>query len=367
MKDLFRHVFEPIDIDGVIVQNRIVLAPINTSFGDMEGNVTERLLRFHKAISNGRVGLSIVGSTAISPQGKVNYFGLRIDNDRYIHGLHRLFSTIENGGSVPAIQLMHAGRQTFSYVTGTALVAPSSLASPYFKIVPRALKISDIKDIVKDFANAALRAKKAGAKLIELHGAHGYLIGQFLSPYSNGRCDEYGGSLTNRARFFCEIIEETKKQLGRDFPIICRISVNEFVQGGITPKDSVKIAKILVDNGADCISVSAGIYGQREKIYPIKLSDQAMRFSIAEKIKKTLGVPIICGGRVANLFEAEQILKEKKVDMVAMARALIADPNLVEKSARGDFDSVSACTWCNECAYDFKKFHRLSCTVNPSL
>lgn len=367
MKDLFIRVFEPIDIGHITVPNRIALSPINTSFGDIEGNVTERVLRFHRAISEGGVGLSIVGSAAISSQGKVNYFGLRLDSDRYIDGLHQLFSIIENGGSVPSIQLMHAGRQTFSCVTGMATVAPSSLASPYFGVVPKELKISQIESITEDFLNAASRAKEAGAKLIEFHGAHGYLIGQFLSPYSNRRTDEYGGCLINRARFFCQIIEGSKKRLGRDFPIICRISVNEFVRDGITPKASVKIAKILVESGADSISVSAGIYGQKEKIYPTKQLDQRIRFNTAEKIRKTLGVPIICAGRVASLFEAEQILKKKKVDIVAMARALIADPNLVKKSIGGDFDSISACTWCNECAYDSKKFEALSCPLNPSL
>jgi 2,4-dienoyl-CoA reductase-like NADH-dependent reductase (Old Yellow Enzyme family) len=367
VKKLLKRVLEPIDIGRVTIPNRIVLSPINTSFCDRSGNVTEKLLRFHRAIAKGGVGLSIVGSTAISPEGKVNYFGLMLDTDRLVSGLSRLFSVIGNMGSVPAIQLMHAGRQTFSCVTGKDVVAPSSRASPYFKVIPRILIVPEIEHLVKEFADAASRAKKAGARLIELHGAHGYLIGQFLSPYSNKRRDEYGGSLGNRARFFCHTIEETKKQLGQSFPVICRISVSEFVRGGITPKDSMKIAKILVESGADCISVSAGIYGQKEKIYPTKLYDQKMRFNIAEKIRKIVRVPVICSGRIANLFEAEQMLRKKKADMIAMARALIADQNLVKKSLRGNPDSISACTWCNECIYDFKKFQRLSCRVNPSL
>lgn len=367
MGGLFENAFEPIEIGGIIIPNRIALSAVNTSFGDREGNVTGRLLRFHKAIACGGVGLSIVGSTAIRCDGRVNYFGLRIDTDKYIHGLRCLFLAIENCGSVPAIQLMHAGRQTFPYVTGKEVVAPSSIASPYFKNVPRSLKISEIKRLVKDFADAASRAKKAGAKMIELHGAHGYLIGQFLSSYSNKRGDEYGGSLICRSRFFCEIVEETKKRVGQDFPVICRFSVNEFVQGGMTPAESLRTAKILVKSGADCISISAGIYGQEKKVYPIEISDREMRFNVAEKIKKNLDIPVICGGRVANLFEAELMLNKKKADVIAMARALIADPDLVKKSVRGDFDSISACTWCNGCTYDFKQFQRLSCSVNPSL
>lgn len=367
METDFRSILKSIDIGKVRVPNRIVLLPVNTSFGDRLGNVTDRLLRFHQTISRGQVGLSIVGSTAVSPEGKVNYFGLALDSDRRISGFERLFHAIHEGGSIPAVQLMHAGRQTFPDVTGGTIVAPSSLTSPYFRTVPRALGIDEIHTLIGKFAKAALRAKRAGAKIVELHGAHGYLIGQFLSPLSNKRNDEYGGSLTNRTRFFCEIIKETKRQLGSDFPIICRISIDECLQGGIKPKDSLEIAEVLTQAGADCINITMGIYGQKGKIYPTNIQDQKIRFQTASKIRKMLKIPIICGGRIANLFEAERMLEAGKADLIGMARALIADPHLVIKSIKHSINSIVACKWCNQCTYDSRKFQRLNCAVNPFL
>jgi 2,4-dienoyl-CoA reductase-like NADH-dependent reductase (Old Yellow Enzyme family) len=363
----FKNVLRPISIGRITIQNRIALSPINTSFGDTTGKVTERLLKFHTAISEGKVGLSIAGSTAISPEGKVNYLGLTLDSDKNLDGLRQLFQAIERAGSIPAIQLMHAGRQTFSYVTGRDVVAPSSLASPYFGATPRALETSEIENIVREFATAASRARKAGAKLIELHGAHGYLIGQFLSPLSNIRNDEYGGSLPNRARFFCEIVEEAKRELGMAFPVVCRMSVSEHLQGGITPKDTLEFAKLLVESGADCISVSTGIYGQKENIYPTRLYDRRIRFETSRKIKKTLSIPVICGGRISTLFEAEKMLCAGKADMISMGRALVADPHLITKSISGEIASIQQCKWCNKCTYDFQQFQSLSCAVNPSL
>lgn len=367
VRNQLRNVLQSIDIGTVRIPNRIVLSPINTSFGDRVGNVTDRLVRFHTAISKGGVGLSVVGSTAISPEGRVNYFGLMLDTDSKIGSFRALFRAIEEAGSIPAIQLMHAGRQTFPYVSGEKVVAPSSIASPYFGTVPRALEVYEIESIAKKFASAASRAKIAGAKIIELHGAHGYLIGQFLSSLSNRRNDQYGGNLSNRTRFFCEIIHEIKRSLGSDFPVICRVSVTEYLHGGLTTKDSLKIAKMLAENGADCFSISAGIYGQKERIYPTKSRDQIIRFETARKIKNTSKIPVICGGRVANLFEAEKILDAGKADLIAMARALVADPNLMSKSISGHIRSILACKWCNKCVYDFRKFQRLRCVINPYL
>lgn len=367
MRNEFKHVLKPMHICKTEVPTRIALSPINTSFGDIAGNVTARLIEFHRAIACGQVGLSIVGSTAVSRDGRVNYYGLLLDSEDRIDNFRMLFEAIEEGGSLPAIQLMHAGRQTYPDVTGSAVIAPSNIASPNFGVVPRALKVNEIRSIIDNFAEAGLRAKRAGAKLIELHGAHGYLIEQFLSPFSNKRIDEYGGSLENRTRFFCEIIKATKKKLGSDFPVICRIGVDEYEQGGIRRNESLTVAKFLVRSGADCMSISAGLYGQKDKIYPVTLRNQKIRFQAASKMKKMVQIPIICGGRVASLFEVEDILGSKQTDLVGMARALIADPHLVKKSLNHETKSIVACNWCNECAYDFRKYERLRCSVNPFL
>ncbi|MFX0116434.1 MAG: hypothetical protein ACFFB3_17920 [Candidatus Hodarchaeota archaeon] len=363
----FHRALKPIKIGQVTVPNRIVLLPINTSFGDKEGNVTDRLIRFHQKIAKGRVGLSIVGSTSVSLNGKPNYFGLSLESDQKIDGFQKLFHAISDEGSIPAVQLMHAGRQTLPSVTGGSIVAPSSIPSPYFGMVPHELEENEIRAIIREFTAAGLRAKEAGAQIVELHGAHGYLIGQFLSPLSNKRSDEYGGNFDNRARFFCEIVRETKRLLGSSFPIVCRISISEYSHGGITCKDALRIAELLIQSGADCISVSEGIAGMTEKIYPTKKIQKKTRFRTGGEMRKRLGIPVICGGRIANLREADGVLEAGYADLVGMARALIADPHLILKSIHDDFGSIVSCTWCNKCVYDFTKFERMCCAVNPSL
>ena len=367
MKNDFPSSLRAVSICRTRVPNCIALSPINTSFGDNRGNVTKRLIEFHAAIAHGQVGLSIVGSTAVSKDGRVNYYGLLLDSEDKIANFRMLFEAIEKEGSLPAIQLMHAGRQTYPEVTESSVIAPSNIASTNFGVVPKRLKTNEIRSIVEKFADAAFRAKSAGAKLVELHGAHGYLIEQFLSPFSNNRDDEYGGNLKNRARFFCEIIKATKRKLGSDFPVICRIGVDDYAEGGICQNEYFKIAKYLVLSGADCISISAGIYGQKDKVYPTTLRNQKIRFQAASELKKMFKIPIICGGKVANLFEVEGMLESKKADVVGMARALIADPHLVKKSINHDAKSVVACNWCNECTYNFRKHERLRCSVNPYL
>jgi 2,4-dienoyl-CoA reductase-like NADH-dependent reductase (Old Yellow Enzyme family) len=363
----FKHILEPLHIGKTRVPNRIALSPINTSFGSITGDVTKRLIEFHRAIAHGQVGLTIIGSTAVSKDGRVNYYGLLLDSEDKIASFRMLFEAVEKEGSLPAIQLMHAGRQTFPDVTGRTVVAPSNVPSPNFSVVPKELTVDEIAAVIESFAEASIRAKRAGARLIELHGAHGYLIEQFLSPFSNKRKDEYGGSLKNRVRFFCEIIAAIKSKLGSDFPIICRIGVDEFRKGGISRKESIKVAEFLVRSGVDGISVTAGIYGEKNKIYPVKLNNQRIRFRAAMKMKELFDIPIICGGRIANLYEAETILKSGQADMVGMARALIADPNLVRKSVNREKESIVNCNWCNECIYDFRKHQRLKCSLNPFL
>jgi len=357
--------FQAIIIDKVKVPNRIVLSPINSSFGDRSGNVTKRLVNFHSKIAKGQVGLSIVGSTAVSKNGRVNYNGLLLDCEEKIDNFAELFRAIEDAGSIPAIQLMHAGRQTSPEVTGLNVIAPSNIASPFFGVIPQPLEISEIEDIVGQFSKSALFAKKAGARLIELHGAHGYLIEQFLSPCSNKRHDEYGGSLENRVRFFRRIVKAVKDKLGKDFPLICRIGVDDYRRARIRREESLVIANLLEKAGADCISITAGIYGQRDKIYPIDLQHCRIRLEATKKIKQKLKIPVIYGGGITKFCEAEEILQSKQADLVGIARAIIADPEFVRKSINEE--TVTNCNRCNYCIYNFRNNETLRCSVNSNL
>jgi len=231
---MFKNAFTPIIINNTYIKNRLVFPAINTSYATENGCVTSRLLRFYSNISKGEVGINIIGATSVSRNGRVNYYGLRIDDDKYIEGMKKLFTAIKKHGSIPAIQITHAGNKATSAVIGSEPVAPSSTPT-YYNETARSLERNEI---IRDFGNAALRAKKAGAKAIELHAAHGYLIHQFLSPYTNKRKDNYGGTFSNRIRFLKEIIIETKEKIGDNVLLLCRISADEFLPGGITIEDS---------------------------------------------------------------------------------------------------------------------------------
>jgi 2,4-dienoyl-CoA reductase-like NADH-dependent reductase (Old Yellow Enzyme family) len=358
-------IFQAVTIGSVTIPNRIVLSPINTSFGDIAGKTTKRLVDFHAKIAKGRIGLSIVGSTAVNKSGKVNFKGLLLDDEERLDNFSKLFLAIENAGSIPAIQLMHAGRQTYPEVTGSKVLAPSNVPSPFFNVVPTPLEKSDIKETINDFSKSALIAKKAGAKIIELHGAHGYLIEQFLSPSANKREDEYGGKLENRVRFFVQVIKAVKSKLGRDFPIICRIGVDDYKHARIKQEESMTIASLLEEAGADCISISAGIYGQRDKIYPSSLMDCRARLRVSGRMKQKLDIPIIYGGAISRLEEAEEILDAKQADLVGFARGIVADPELIVKGKNAE--TIAYCTRCNYCAYNFRNNETLRCTMNANL
>lgn len=366
VKIMFKHVFKPIKIKNIHIKNRLVFPAFNTSYATEQGFVTDRLIRFHNNISKGEAGINIVGATSVSKDGRVNYYGLRIDDNKYIPGLMKLFSAIQKHGTIAAIQLTHAGSQTTSMVIGTKPVAPSNIPN-YFKEIPKALKKCEIKRIIQDFGNAALRAINAGAKAIELHAAHGYLIHQFLSPLTNNRKDYYGGSLIDRFRFLKEIITEIKEKIGDDIILLCRISAEEFINGGLTIEDSILIANEIEKSSIDIIDVSAGVYGQKHILYPTTIKYRDIRINLASKIKSAINIPVICSGHISNLSQAEKILEERKADFAALGRALIADPFLIKKSRKKQYHLINNCVWCNECVYDWQSRNTLTCHKNPIL
>ena len=304
-----------------------------------------------------------MGSTAITKAvGSITK--VMLDSEEKIENVSELFHSIEDK-FIPTIQFMHAGKQTYPEVTGLEVVAPSNVDSPFFKVIPRPLRVNEIQDIIMQISKSALIAKKAGARLIEIHGAHGYLIEQFLSPTSNKRDDEYGGSLENRARFFIRIVKAIKNKIGSNFPIICRISVDDYRQARIKREESLVITSLLEKAGANCISISAGIYGQSEKICPVKVRNIEIRLEAAKKIKQSLKIPVIYGGGITKFYEAEKILRSRQADLIGIARAIIADPNFVKKSSNEE--AIRKCTWCNYCQYNFRNNESLRCSVNPNL
>lgn len=357
----FNCVCEPLDINNITLPNRIVFPAFQTNFATTDGFVTEKLMRMYRKIAEGGSGLIIAGCMAVSDDGVPSTNVLKINKDEYIAGLKNLFSSIKKNGAAPAAQLIHAGRQTLSAITGYPLVAPSAIPCPVMKETPFELDRSGIERIQDDFEKAAVRAKRAGAELIELHGAFGYLIGGFLSPYSNKRKDEYG---RDRALFFSEIIEKVKEKVG-DTPISCRISADEFVDGGLTLNDTIKIAPRLVDAGADVISVGAGTYISMAHMAPTIDMGEGVHVHLAKGIRDVVDVPVICAGNIRNLEFADTIIQEKKADLVAICRPQVADPLYVRKSINSQ--KFTECTECETCLYFLRGEKFVACPQNPGL
>ena len=354
-----RKVLEPLDIGGIRLPNRIVFPAFQANYATKDGYVTERLTQMYEKLAQGGNGLILVGGIAVSDNGAPNTNPLRINSDKHIPGLKELFSRIKKGGAVPGVQLMHAGRQTLSVMTGYPLVAASAIPCPVMKEMPLELDNDGIIRIQEDFASAAARAKKAGAEFIELHGAFGYLIGGFLSPFSNKRTDAYG---KDKALFFTEIIEKVRKGVG-NIPICCRISADEYVDGGLRINDTTKIAKRLVEAGADVISVAAGTYASMEHMSPKLSMGIGVHVHLAKEIHDSVDAAVICSDNIRSLEFADKILSEKKADLVAICRPQVSDPFFVKKSIRGE--PVIKCTDCGNCLYFLRGENWVSCPQNP--
>jgi 2,4-dienoyl-CoA reductase-like NADH-dependent reductase (Old Yellow Enzyme family) len=365
-ENLFDAVFEPLNVGGVTLPNRIVFPPFQTNYASADGFVTDRVLRFYREIARGGAGLTMVGGIAASADGAGATNVLRLTTDAHEAGFAELFAAIKANGSVAGVQLIHFGRQTRSAITGHPLVAASAIPCPVMQERPRELSVAEIQRIEDDFAQAALSAKRAGADLIEIHAAFGYLLGGFLSAYSNRRSDEYGGSLENRSRIVREVISSIRDTAG-DLPLSCRICADEFVEGGLRLEETRKIAPMLVDAGADVISVAAGTYASMQHMVPTEELGEAVHVPLAAAIKEVVDVPVICAGNIRSLALAQQILEAEQADLVAIGRAQVADPQLVNKTKNGQLDPIVECDHCQHCAYWLSGEPAMSCPQNLQL
>ena len=232
--------FEPLKVKTLTLHNRIVMPPMCTCLASINGEVTKRLIDYYVERSKGGVGLIIIEATNIDfPQGSDQYNKPTIDSDKYIAGLNELVEAIHLYGSKVAIQLHHAGRQTTPvYTEGKQPVSASDITCKVTGIKPRSLTITEIKELIEKFSEGARRAKEAGFDAVEIHGAHGYLISQFLSPYTNKREDEYGKNFEGRLKFPLEIIKDIRQKVGDDFPLIFRINGDDYIEEGLRLKDT---------------------------------------------------------------------------------------------------------------------------------
>ncbi len=358
--------FSPVRIGTLELPNRLVMPAMETHLGNAEGFVTDELIDYYRWRARGGVGLIIFENTCAHPSGRVNKGMVRIDDDKYVDGFSRLCRAVHEEKGRIAIQLSHAGRQTLSDFIGQQPVAPSPIACPVLHEEPRELSVPEIKDLVEAFAQGALRAKRAGADAVEFHMAHGYLICQFLSPYSNQRTDAYGGSVENRARFSREILARARELLGKDFPLICRISADECVEGGLEIEQAKAIAVVLEKAGADAIHVSACNYESAHLNMPAYYRPEGCFVPLARAVKAVVRVPVLTVGRIRRPQMMEDILVRGDADLICVGRPLIADPFLPKKIQSGREDEIRSCLSCNRCIESVAS-GKMVCGVNPDI
>jgi 2,4-dienoyl-CoA reductase-like NADH-dependent reductase (Old Yellow Enzyme family)/thioredoxin reductase len=366
----FRMLFSSLKIGILEIQNRICTTPHVTQFCNEEGEITQRYIDYEVARGNGGAGLLMLEDATVDPNQRSFPNVLCISDDKYITEMRKLTDAVHKTGTKIGTQIFHPGRQGDINSTKDFLEAPSAIACPTTRVVPKEISLERIQEIVRQFGQAARRAKEAGFDIVEIHGAHGYLVCEFMSGFSNKRTDEYGGSFENRVRLPLEIIAEVRKQVGPDFPFGIRISADEWVEGGIDFDEGKKFAKAFAAAGVNYISVSSANYA-----FPgITLIIPGMDFPagglayLAAGVREVVDIPILAIGRINNPVLAERILEEGQADFVGMTRALIADPEMPNKAKNGRMEDIRSCVACNHGCID-RLFMGLdiTCTVNAAV
>lgn len=360
--------FSPGRIGRVETKNRVVMPPMVRNYADEHGRATPRYRAHIERIARGGAGTLILEASFVRQDGRGFHHQLGLHDDSVIDGLASLVEIGHAHGAIVGPQLYHAGRQTQSRITGEQPVAPSAIPDPLMREAPRALVVEEIHGLVRAFADAARRAEAAGCDFLEIHGAHGYLITQFLSPFTNQRDDAYGGPLENRMRFLVEIVEAVQGAVSPDFPLIVRLSCDELVPGGITPDDTVVIARRLEELGVAALHISVGNYASYTRGYmmPPMAREDGVLLPFAERVKEAVGVPVIAVGKIRDPALADEIVATGRADFIAVGRTLLADPDWPNKARDGRLKEINPCIACNQgCVTRLFEHKDVWCTVNP--
>ncbi|MBE9547170.1 MAG: NADH:flavin oxidoreductase, partial [Proteobacteria bacterium] len=355
--------FTPIDIGNLKLKNRIVMPAMHLNYTP-DGEVTDKLIAFYEERAKGGAALIIVGGCAVDEYGGyLNMIG--ISDDRFIPGLKRLTDVVHRHGALIASQLFHGGRYIHSSFIGRSPVAPSPIASGLTREEPREMTIEDIKYTTDSFARAAERAKEAGFDAVEIIGSAGYLITQFLSPITNKRTDEYGGSFENRMRFGLEVAGAVRNAVGKDFTVLIRLGGNDFMPGGNTNREIRLFAAELEKCGIDAFDITGGWHESRVPQITMGVPRGGYTY-LARGVKKVVSKPVISCNRINDPFLADKIIREGSADMAGFARGLIADPEMPNKARNGRLNEITPCIGCNQgCLDNVFVMKPIECMVNP--
>ncbi len=378
MKPMFPKLFERGKIGRLETENRIVKAATYGALSNIDGSVTDRMIRYYAEVARGGTGLVIVESAYIDKKAsKAAPCQLGVADVEHIPGLAALAQAISDNGAKAALQLVHFGRDNFLGITPAKAPSriPMSIAGlgPFETFggepVPEELTIEEIQEIVAAFGDAARRAQTAGFDMVEVHGAHGGLVTNFLSPGTNRRTDMYGGSLQNRMRFLIEVVRDIKKKVGADFPLGVRLSGIDYEPNGVVIEDTLEVAKGLEKVGVDIIHISGGSHIRGNHLASPMSVPVGHHVREAEAVKKVVHIPVIASGSITTPQLAEEILERGKADFIALARPLFADPYWPQKAREGRPENITPCIRCNDGCQDRSnlKYRPTQCTVNVML
>ncbi len=332
--------------------NRLVRSATWEGMCEADGRPTEKLAHWYRDLAIGEVGLIITGYSFVRPEGKQLPGKMGIHSDDFAMEMKTLTRAVHDHQGKICVQLVHAGGQTDSATAGRQPLAPSAVQVDQFPELPQEMSQQDITEIISAFGDAARRAKAFNFDAVQLHGAHGYLINQFLSPLTNKRTDKYGGSIENRCHFLLEVYQTVRQTVGDSFPVLIKLNGADFVDGGLDLEDAVYAAKILDSKGIDAIEVSGGTPASGDKS-PVRIKiekpeQEAYNLSLARKIKEAVNCPVMVVGGIRSYDVAEKIVKDEGIDYISMARPFIREPDLSKRWRSGDTSPVK-CISCNGC------------------
>jgi len=361
-----RKVFEPGKIGKLDIKNRLIVSAMSSHLGNDDGTPNEEVTCYLEAKVRGGWGLVFTEDLGVTADAGSDPVVGSLWNDEQIPAWTETVRRVHAAGGLMGAQIYHAGRQRSLKAYATHPVAPSALKEPTVPYVPRALEISEIREVVKAFGECARRVKECGFDCVEIHGAHGYLLNQFMSTFSNKRTDEYGGTLINRMRFPLEVVAAVREAVGPDFPVVFRFNTCDYVEGGIELPEAIVMAKMLEEAGVDALHCTQGMFASKEAIIAPGFIPVMNYMNNAATIKASVNIPVIAVGRYNDIYMSEAMLRDGKADFVVMARASLADPDLPNKAKEGRVEEIIHCIGCDQgCTGETAVGNRVNCIANP--
>ena len=373
------NVFEQASIKGMQLKNRFIRSATIEGLATFDGRPTQELKELYCTLAEGKVGFIITGTACIEAwknnpgtpgwKSPLAISPFAIFDDRYIDSWQEIIGAVHARGTKIALQIGHMGRQDLPEMRGSTPIAPSAVSINNSQLVPREMTVSDIEDVVEKFAQACRRVQEAGFDAVQIHGAHGNLINNFMSPFTNLRTDAYGDSTANRARLVVDIVNRTRMLVGPDFPLMIKMNFNDFVEGGLEKDDAVDIARIIAQAGIDCIEVSGGTLSETKNHIAVKGIQQehqeAYFRTYAQALKEKVSIPVMLVGGIRSPQVAAKVIEEGAADFISLCRPLIREPALIKRWENGDLEKAK-CISCNQC-FENWMFRPLRCYVDEPL